>query len=169
MNVDFILNLNNAFRQVTTRRVIVLSAWALLGACVSDVSGLVKFTYPSVVDEVRFETTRTIVSVDGDLIRTKEGDLFRVLPSDADKMSGMKIWLPIFENKVGVEKTTIGDRFVLSYKRHTMICGTPFAALFTVPLVPVKVAKTYRVDVSVTKTKEPTNSSPPMRADGPHD
>jgi len=145
---------------MTARRVIVWSACALAGAFLSDAFGLVKFTYPSVADEVHFKTTRTIVSADTDLIRTQEGDVFKVAASDAEKISTMNIWLRVCGNEVGIERTGVTDQFVLSYKRHTFICGTPFAALLTIPLIPVKVAGTYPVDISVVRAKEP-NQPPP--------
>lgn len=136
---------------MTKRHWMVYSAWMLGSMVVSDVFGIVKFTYPKVVDEVHFATTRTVTAWDGKLIRTQEGDTFRVLPTSAQQAGSLNIWLPIYAHQVGLERTARPDEYVLSYKRHSLVCGTPFSALLTVPLIPVKVSSTYRVDVPVVK------------------
>jgi hypothetical protein len=123
-----------------------------LFACMSLVSlflateffGITTFRYPRAFENDPLIAPIGVAMLDGDEIRLTDGRVLRFI--DAPDLALIEQKLNAGDHRVDIEEYEAG-RFIVYVKERGWICGTPWARLISIPLIPQDVPINHRVQL----------------------
>lgn len=131
-------------------------------------TGLVGISYPLAVDDTTLKSPVEVIRIDGDKIELADGRVI-ILYVGAPVDDGLRKRISHSRNRVEVEHRP-GDPMVgVFVDERTSFCGTPWARLITIPIIPDRIPGNRRTFIclgEVTSAPGPSPAAPSAPASG---